>query len=202
MLIPIALGAIAAIIVTLSVFVARLYNNLVQMRNRYLNAFSQIQVQLKRRHDLIPNLVEATRAFMTHENDTLESVIAARNTATAGLKAAQQQPNDAAVMANLAGAENALTGALGRFSMVVESYPELKANENVMYLSEELTSTENKIGFSRQLYNDLVTIYNTTRQTFPAVLVVSHIGHAEDAATLEFDDQPAIQDAPQIALMA
>lgn len=195
-------AALAAILLTGGIAVGRLFNTLVQMRNRYLNAFSQIQVQLKRRHDLIPNLVEVTKSYMAHESSTLEKVIAARNRASAGLKAVQGQPTDTNAMGELMGAETALTGAMGRFCMLMESYPDLKSNENVQYLTEELTSTENKIGFARQLYNDLVTIYNTHRQSFPAVLIANTIGHGNDAESLSFDHQPEIQDAPAVAMMA
>lgn len=187
------------IIVALIFYVIAIYNNLVKLKNRFENAFAQIEVQLKRRYDLIPNLVETAKGYLKHESETLEAVIAARNTAMAGLKAASNNPGDAKAMQDLAGAEGLLTGALGRLNMVMEAYPDLKANQNMMQLSEELTSTENKIAFARQGFNDSVTEYNTYKQTFPPVIFAGMFGHAKDAELLEFEDSAQIQSAPKIS---
>lgn len=157
------------------------YNGLVQFRNRFKNAFAQIDVQLKRRYDLIPNLVETAKGYLHHERDTLEAVIAARNSAAAASTKAAANPDDSGAIRRLAGAEGALTGAMGRFFALAEAYPDLKANQNMMQLTEELTSTENKIAFARQAYNDAVMIYNTRREQFPAVIVAGmlNFGPAE-----------------------
>jgi len=178
--------------------VVGIYNSLVTLKNRYQNAFSQIEVQLKRRHDLIPNLVETAKGYMKHERETFEAVIQARNQATAGLERASGDPGNADAMQGLAGAEGALNGALGRLLALAEAYPDLKANTNMMQLSEELTSTENKVSFARQAFNDAVTVYNTTKQSFPAVILAAAFGHAADAALLEFDSE-AIAESPQVS---
>jgi len=188
-----------AIIVMLVVWGVSIYNQLVTLRNRFLNAFSQIEVQLKRRYDLIPNLVETAKAYLAHERGTLESVIAARNQALAGLQAAAADPANAEAMKQLASAEGSLAGALGRLNVVVEAYPDLKANQNMMQVSEELTSTENKVAFARQAYNDQVMAYNTYKQSFPPVLLAGFFGHRQDATLLEFADRAAIQEAPRVA---
>jgi LemA protein len=148
-----------------------IYNRLVTRRNGFRNAFSQIDVQLKRRHDLIPNLVETAKGYLKHERETLEAVVAARNGAAAAVRAAAASPGDAAAMARLAGAEGALSGSLGRLFAVAEAYPDLKANSNMLALQEELTSTENRIAFARQAYNDAVMDYNNARETFPNKLL-------------------------------
>jgi LemA protein len=175
-----------------------IYNRLVTLRNRYQNAFAQIEVQLKRRHDLIPNLVETARGYMKHESGTLEAVIQARNQAVGGLQRAAQNPGDPAAIQGLAAAEGALSGTLGRLFALAEAYPDLKANQNMMQLSEELTSTENRVAFARQAFNDAVTQYNTYRQTFPPVVFAGMFGHGQDATLLEFEDE-AIQQAPKVS---
>lgn len=186
------------IVILLGVSVAGIFNRLVALRNRYKNAFSQIEVQLKRRHDLIPNLVDTAKGYMKHERETLDAVIQARNQAQRGLEQAAGDPTDPAAMQALGGAEGALNGAVGRLLALVESYPDLKANTNMMQLSEELTSTENKVSFSRQAFNDSVMVYNTYKQSFPAVSLAGMFGHVQDAALLEFDSE-AIAEAPKVS---
>ncbi|MBV1904451.1 MAG: LemA family protein [Pseudomonadales bacterium] len=176
-----------------------IYNNLVKFKNRYENAFAQIEVQLKRRYDLIPNLVETAKGYLKHESETLEAVIAARNQALSGLDKAASDPSDAAAMEQLASAEGMLGSAMGRLNVVMEAYPDLKANQNMMQLSEELSSTENKVSFSRQAYNDQVMAYNTFKQSFPPVALASMFGHSTDATLLEFEDSQQIQAAPKIS---
>ena len=180
-------------------YIVAIYNKLVSFKNRYQNAFSQIEVQLKRRYDLIPNLVETAKAYLAHERETLEAVVAARNTALSSLKAAAANPGNPDAMQGLAGAENLLSGALSKLNVVVEAYPDLKANSNMAQLSEELTSTENKVAFSRQAYNDSVTEYNSYRQSFPPVAFANFFGHPQDAELLEFEDSAAIQAAPKVS---
>jgi len=188
------------IIIAVVIFtVVGIYNKLVTYKNRYQNAFSQIEVQLKRRYDLIPNLVETAKGYIKHERETLEAVIAARNQALSGLEKAAAAPGSPAAMLDLGQAEGMLAGALGRLNVVVEAYPDLKANQNMMQLSEELTSTENKVAFSRQAFNDAVTMYNTYKQTFPPVLFASMFGHAENASLLEFEDSEKIKEAPKVS---
>lgn len=161
------------IVIGLGLYAVGLYNGLVTGRNGYKNAFAQIDVQLTRRYDLIPNLVETAKAYMKHERETLEAVIEARNSAVSGLSAAKANPGDAAAMQQLAGADNALTQTLGRLFALSEAYPDLKANQNMMQLSEELTTTENKVAFARQAYNDAVMLYNNRREMFPGSIVAN-----------------------------
>lgn len=186
------------IVVLLILLIISIYNQLVTLRNRYQNGFAQIEVQLKRRYDLIPNLVETAKAYLTHERETLESVISARNQAAAGLKAAAANPGDAQALQQLMGGEQALTRALGNLNVVMEAYPDLKASQNMMQVSEELTSTENKISFARQAFNDAVTHYNTYRQSFPPIFFANFFGHNKDATLLEFADSELIAEAPKV----
>ena len=176
-----------------------IYNQLVALRNRFQNGFAQIEVQLKRRHDLIPTLVDTAKAYMAHERDTLEAVIAARNAAASGLAAAAANPANAAAMADLGAKEGALGAALGRLNVVMEAYPDLKASQNMLQLSEELTSTENKVAFARQAFNDQVMAYNTYRQSFPPVVFAGLFGHGSDATLLQFADSAQIQNAPRVS---
>ncbi len=170
---------LAAIALVFIVFVVGIYNGMVKLRNRYKNAFSQIDVQLKRRHDLIPNLVNVVKGYMKHEQETLTQVIEARNQAVTAQKAASENPGDPVAMKKMMQAESGLNGSLGRLLMIAESYPDLKANENMMSLQEELTSTENKVAYARQGYNDAVTSYNTAREVFPAVLFAGMLGFSQ-----------------------
>jgi LemA protein len=174
------------------------YNGLIAARNAFRNAFAQIDVQLQRRFELIPNLVETAKGYLTHERETLEAVIAARGAAMAGLSAAHASPGDPAAMAQLASSQGQLNGALGRLLAVAEAYPELKANQNMMQLTEELTSTENKVAFARQAYNDAVMAYNNRREVFPASLIANNFRFLP-AALLEIPAEKAqMREAPQV----
>lgn len=195
----VTLIVILVICAVVGIWLVSIFNNLVSLRNRYKNAFAQIEVQLKRRYDLIPNLIETAKGYMKHERETLEAVINARNAAAKGLASVAADPGNASAIAELAGAESALAGTMGKFSMLMEAYPDLKANQNMMQLSEELTSTENKISFARQAFNDQVMAYNTAKQSFPAVIFAAMFGHAQDAALLEFADSAQIQEAPRVS---
>jgi LemA protein len=172
------------------------YNGLVSAKARFQNAFAQIDVQLKRRYDLIPNLVETARGFMRHERETLEAVVAARNQAASALQALSANPADPGSVQRLLQAEQGLGGVMGRLMAVSEAYPELKANQNMMQLTEELTSTENKVSFARQGYNDAVTSYNVALKTFPTVLIASFLGFQE--ATLFEVKEAAEKEAPKV----
>ena len=191
----IALG----VLVVLGFWIVSIYNQLVALKNRYENGFSQTEIQLKRRYDLIPNLVETAKGYMSHERETLESVIQARNQAMSGLQSAVDDPGNPQAIKELSSAEGLLGGALGRLNVVMESYPDLKANQNMMQLTEELTSTENKVAFARQGYNDQVTEYNSYRQSFPPVMFANLFKHGTDAELLEFADSEAIQAAPTVS---
>jgi LemA protein len=188
---------ILGILVAAVVFVIGIYNGLVTSRNGYKNAFSQIDVQLQRRYDLIPNLVETAKGYLKHERETLEAVIAARNQGMAALKAAQASPGDPAAMKQLGGAEGMLAGALGRLMIVAEQYPDLKANQNMMQLTEEITSTENRVSFARQAFNDSVMSYNNKVQMFPSNLIAGPFGFTI-AQMLEIE-KPEMRAAPKVS---
>jgi len=192
----IMLLVLVVLVVVLFFSVVGIYNRLVALRNRFKNAFAQIDVQLKRRYDLIPNLVEIAKGYLKHERETLENVIKARNIALAASQAAAANPADAGAVKSLVGAETGLAGALSRLMVVAEQYPDLKANQNMMQLSEELTSTENKVSFARQAYNDAVMIYNTTRETFPNVIFAGMFGFLA-AQLFQIEDQ-AQREAPAV----
>ena len=193
----IALGILLVLVVVLGLWVAGIYNTLVALRNRFKNAFAQIDVQLKRRYDLIPNLVEIAKGYMKHEHTTLEDVIKARNIALAASQTAAANPADANAMKGLVAAESGLAGAMSRLMVVQEKYPELKANQNMLQLTEELTSTENKVSFARQAYNDSVMTYNTTRETFPNVIFAGMFGFLP-AELFKIDD-PTERNAPKVS---
>jgi LemA protein len=196
-LIIIVLVVVVVPIFFILMWIVSAYNRLVALRNRYKNAFAQIDVQLKRRYDLIPNLVETAKGYIKHERGTLEAVIAARNAASAANVRAAQNPGDTAAMKELSGAESALTGTLGRLFALSEAYPDLKANTTMMRLMEELTSTENKVAFARQAYNDSVMTYNTQRETFPTNMVAGpfNFGPAE----LFVVEKPEEKEAPKVS---
>ncbi len=193
----VTLLVLAVVVVVLALWVTGIYNSLVTLRNRFKNAFAQIDVQLKRRYDLIPNLVEVAKGYMKHESSTLEAVIKARNIALAASQSAAANPADPAAMKSLVSAETGLTGALSRLMVVSEQYPDLKANQNMLQLTEELTSTENKVSFARQAYNDSVMTYNTTRETFPNVIFAGMFGF--QAAELFKIEDPTERNAPKVS---
>ena len=193
----IVLIALVLVAIGLGAWVVGIFNSLVTYRNRYKNAFAQIEVQLKRRYDLIPNLVETAKGYIKHERGTLEAVIQARNQAAGGLQKAAQDPGNPEAIKGLAAAEGVLSGTIGRLFALAEAYPDLKANQNMMQLSEELRSTENRVAFARQAFNDGVTAYNTYKQTFPPVVFAVMFGHGQDATLLEFGSEP-IQQAPKV----
>jgi LemA protein len=189
---------IAVLVLILAFWLVGGYNGLVRARNAFRNAFAQIDVQLQRRFDLIPNLVETARGYMAHERDTLEAVTKARADAIAGLSAAQAKPGDPVAMQKLAQSQGALGAALGRFTAVAEAYPDLKASQNMQQLTEELTSTENRVAFSRQAYNDSVMTYNTKRESFPTS-VLAGVFHFEQAALWDIGpEHPEVRDAPKV----
>jgi LemA protein len=192
----IAILAVLGLVVLIGIYAVGVYNHLVKLRNTFKNAFSQIDVQLKRRHDLIPNLVETATAYMAHESGTLEAVIAARNGAESARRNAAANPGDAAALQNLGTAEAGLGGVLGRLFAVSEAYPDLKADQNMMQLTEELTTTENKIAFSRQAYNDSVLAYNNKREVFPNNIFAGIFGFVE--AALFETESPAEREAPKV----
>ncbi|MBC2595106.1 LemA family protein [Ruficoccus amylovorans] len=193
----IALGVVVLILVVLVLVVVGTYNKLVQLRNRFKNAFSQIDVQLKRRYDLIPNLVETAKGYLKHERETLEAVIAARSTAVNAQQKAAAHPDSPAAIRELGAAEGQLAGVLGRLFALSEAYPDLKANQNMMQLTEELTSTENKVAFARQAFNDSVMHYNNAREVFPAVLFAGALGF-QPAEPFEID-APEQKEAPKVS---
>ena len=185
------------ILVLIGLWVVGIYNRLVSLRNRFKNAFAQIDVQLKRRYDLIPNLVETAKGYLKHESETLEAVIKARNIAASAAEAAAKNPASSDAVKSLGVAESGLTGALGRLLMVSEAYPDLKANQNMMQLTEEMTSTENKISFARQSYNDSVMAFNTTRESFPSVIFAGMFGFlAAELFTIEVAEE---REAPKVS---
>lgn len=187
------------IVVVILVWGVAIYNQLVAMKNRYKNAFAQIEVQLKRRYDLIPNLIETAKGYLSHERETLEAVTKARDAAANGLADAARDPANGDAIRNLATQEGALGSALGKLNVTMEAYPDLKADQTMMQLSEELSSTENKVAFARQAFNDQVMAYNTYRQSFPNVVLAGLFGHGLDAELLEFADSELIQEAPSVS---
>jgi len=195
----ITLIIILVILGLIIIYVIAIFNKLVALKNHFHNAFAQIEVQLKRRYDLIPNLVETAKGYVKHERETLEAVVEARNAAANMLSNAASDPGSAGAMKDLMGADGKLAGALSSFNMVMEAYPDLKANQNMMQLSEELTSTENKVSFARQAFNDQVMAYNIYKQSFPPVFFAPMFGHAQDATLLEFEDSEVIQAAPKVS---
>jgi LemA protein len=193
----IVLGVIVGGILLLAIIAISMYNGLVTLRNRYKNAFAQIDVQLKRRCDLIPNLVEVAKGYIKHERETLEAVIKARNAAYSAGQQAAQSPGDPQAMAALSGAEGQLAGALGRLFAVAEAYPDLKANQNMLALQEELSATENKISFARQAYNDAVMSYNTQREVFPSSIIAGMLNFQE--AKLFEIEKPEEKEVPKVS---
>lgn len=190
---------VLGVLVLLGLYAIAIYNNLVAKKNQIDNGFAQIEVQLKRRYDLIPNLIKVAKKYMEHERETLEAVIAARNEASNSLAKMESRLDDPKAVAQFNEAEQGLVGAMGKMSFVMEAYPELKANENMMQLTEELTTTENRIAFARQAFNDFVLAFNTYRQSFPQNQVANMFGFTTDAKMLEFEDSKAMQAAPDVS---
>jgi len=193
----VALVAILVLVVALLAYFVSIYNKLVSLRNRFNNAFAQIDVQLQRRYDLIPNLVETAKGYLKHERETLEAVVQARNQAVAAMKRMEADPGEPVATQALIGAEGVLAGALGRLFALAEAYPDLKANETMMQLSEELASTENKVAFARQAFNDAVMQYNNDRESFPDMIIANNFGFTE-AALLELES-PEARQAPKVS---
>ena len=193
----IVLGVIGVAALIVIIYVIGAYNNLVSLRNRFKNAYAQIDVQLKRRYDLIPNLVETAKGYLQHERGTLDEVTAARNSASSANAKAAQNPGDAEAIKQVTGAEAALTGSLGRLFAVVEAYPNLKANEEMIRLMEELTSTENRVAFARQAYNDSVMVYNTSRETFPSNIIANSFNFT--SAELFIVEKPEEKEAVKVS---
>ena len=191
------LGILLVLVILVALWVMGIYNRLVTLRNRFKNAFAQIDVQLKRRYDLIPNLVETAKGYLKHERETLEAVIQARNQAAQAASTAASDPGNPGAVQALAGAETALAGTLGSFFALSEAYPDLKANSNMMQLNEELTSTENKVSFARQAFNDAVTTFNTQREVFPNNIFAGMFGFKE-ADLFEVKDE-AVKEAPKVS---
>ena len=196
----IVISMVAAVGSILAILAAVTYNRLVELKTSCENAFSQIEIQLKRRYDLIPNLVECVKSYMVHERETLERVIAARNQAAAGLAHATEQPEDADALRKWMGAEGSLAGAMGRLSVAMENYPDLKANEQVSDLTEQLTSTENRIAFARQAYNDWVSGFNNYRQAFPTCVLAGPFGFKQNRNFVEFAEREKLVEAPRVVL--
>jgi LemA protein len=196
----IAISAVAVVLTLGAGFAALVYNRLVVLQTNCDNAFAQIELQLKRRYDLIPNLVECVKSYMAHERETLERVIAARNQAASGLQQAARQPENADAMQSWMGAEGALNGAIGRLTAVIETYPDLKADASVAELTEQLTSTENRIAYARQAYNDWVLGFNTSRREFPNCVVAGLVGFSQNRRFLEFAEAEKLEAAPRVVL--
>jgi LemA protein len=192
----IATIAISAISI---LYIISIFNKLVALRNRFKNSFAQIEVQLKRRYDLIPNLIETAKGYLNHEKETLTAVTEARNAAANALSDLAAKPDSANAVKQLSQAEAMLQSSLGNLNLVMEAYPDLKSNQNMMQLSEEITGTENKVSFARQAYNDQVMAYNTYKQSFPQIIFAKIFGHGPDSELLEFEDSKLIQDAPKVS---
>ena len=190
---------IIAIVAVVLIWAVVIYNQLVALKNRYKNSFAQIEVQLKRRYDLIPRLVETARGYLQHERETLSTVTQARNAAASFLANAARDPGNATAIKDLANQEGTLARALGGMNIAVEAYPDLKADATMMQLSEELASTENRVAFARQGFNDQIMSYNAYRQSFPQILLAGVLGHGQDGELLEFADSEAIQTAPEVS---